>query len=163
MKFGADIIGDETDMADHVVLCAGPGTPDIAAKFDVLVSLSTITGHALNFIRPDAGLPNIPIMHYPSRSALTVFHDHVRLSGTADETDPMVLLDIWRRIAPDLVRGLGAPISQWTGERPVSASGYPEMRPTERPGVWLNTGHGHMGWTMCAGAGERLAEMILPS
>ena len=53
---------------------------------------------------------------------------------------------------------LGQPISPaWRGERPVSRSGKPFIGRSRIPGLWLNTGHGHMGWTLCAGSGELMA------
>ena len=100
------------------------------------------------------------IMHAITRSALTVFDGHVRLSGTVDEADPVALLEIWEEIAPELIQRLGDPIQNWSGERPVSASGFPIIGPTPIDGLWVNSGHGHMGWTLCAGSGAYLTDQI---
>jgi D-amino-acid dehydrogenase len=45
----------------------------------------------------------------------------------------------------------------WSAERPVSISGKVIVRETALPNVWIHAGHGHMGWTMCAGTAEAIA------
>lgn len=152
--------GEANIEADHVIICAGAASSSVAEKLGVSIDLEPVAGHALNFRRPDIEYPSVPVMHFASRSALTVYEDHVRLSGTAHEEDPDCLIEIWEEIAPEIIEALGEPISRWTGVRPVTKNGLPIMGSTERDGIWINTGHAHMGWTLCAGAGERLAEQI---
>ena len=147
--------------ADHIVICAGAASPELAKAFGIDISMKAIAGHALNFEKPDIALPDYPIMHAASHSAMTVFKDHLRLSGSVNVATPDILLDIWRDIAPEITQALDAPIMQWTGYRPVIDGNYPLIGPTDIQGVWLNTGHGHMGWTLCSGSGERLARMML--
>jgi len=48
----------------------------------------------------------------------------------------------------------------WCGLRPMSADGVPIIGATPIPNLWLNTGHGHLGWTMAAGSGQLLAELM---
>ena len=49
----------------------------------------------------------------------------------------------------------------WTGLRPMSADGVGIMGRTAIPNVYLNTGHGPLGWTMAAGAGKLVADEIV--
>ena len=49
----------------------------------------------------------------------------------------------------------------WTGLRPMSSDGVGIMGATPVPGVFLNTGHGPLGWTMAAGAGRLVADQIM--
>ena len=49
----------------------------------------------------------------------------------------------------------------WTGLRPMSSDGVGIMGATSVPGIFLNTGHGPLGWTMAAGAGRLVAEQIM--
>ena len=153
--------GNESDKPDHIIVAAGAGSAALMLPLGLCLPVRGLRGHALNFNRPNIDLPNVPIMHYPSRSALTVFDDHVRLSGTVNEDNPRVLLDIWRKIAPEIILKLGDPISEWSGERPVSGLGKPIIGQTPLQNLWVNCGHGHMGWTLCAGSGEIMADMIL--
>jgi D-amino-acid dehydrogenase len=99
-------------------------------------------------------------MDADSHSAMTVFEDEVRLSGSVGLEKPDGLLEIWRKIAPAMMDQLGEPYAAWTGMRPVSATGCPIMGATEAKGLFVNAGHAHMGWTQCAGAGEVVAEAV---
>jgi D-amino-acid dehydrogenase len=51
----------------------------------------------------------------------------------------------------------------WTGLRPMCADGMPLIGPTRVAGLYLNTGHGHMGWTLAAGSGDLLARLMAGS
>lgn len=147
--------------ADHVVIAAGAQSENLAKDFNIDCPIRPVTGHALNFVRPHIELPDVPVMHRASHSALTVFSDHVRLSGTVDEASPEVLLDIWTSIAPDLTAALGSPALQWSGERPVCDYGRPIIAHSGQENIWINAGHGHMGWTLSAASGDLMAQMIM--
>ena len=159
---GVIVRGGDTDFkADHIIVATGASSAKLLEPLGLSLPVVPVAGHALNFSKPDTDLPAMPIMHAMTRSALTVFDDHVRLSGTVGEENPLALLDIWEEIAPDLIEKLGTPISSWTGDRPVSRSGFPIIGPSPIKGLWINSGHGHMGWTLCAGAGAYLADQIV--
>lgn len=146
---------------DHIVLAAGPQSAEIGKQVGLDIPVLAVDGYALNFKRPHMDLPSVPVMHYESHSAFTVFENHVRISGGHGLTDPEDLWLIWQDIAPRLVKALGVPVSAWTGERPMSLTGKPFIGRTNVPNLWVNTGHGHMGWTLCAGSGDLMADMIL--
>ena len=49
----------------------------------------------------------------------------------------------------------------WTGLRPATPSNVPYIGRTRRyDNLWLNTGHGTLGWTLGAGSGRRIIEMM---
>jgi D-amino-acid dehydrogenase len=50
--------------------------------------------------------------------------------------------------------------SYWAGLRPMTPGGTPIIGPSKQANVWLNAGHGHMGWTMSAGSARLLADML---
>jgi len=154
--------GQKQDLSgDHIVLAAGPQSRDIAEQVGLGLPVLPVGGYALNFRRPHIDLPSVPVMHFDSHSALTVFENHVRISGGHDLADPEDLWLTWQDVAPRLVKALGTPTSAWTGQRPMSRTGKPLIGRTGVPNLWVNTGHGHMGWTLCAGSGELMADMIL--
>jgi len=64
-------------------------------------------------------------MDVQSRSALTVFHDHIRISGGWGVDDPQDIIARWQVLAPDLMVKLSASQSTWLGHRPVSPLGRP--------------------------------------
>ena len=100
-------------------------------------------------------------MDAESRSAMTVLGQTLRFSGTLGEASAQPLLKRWFHLAPDIMSVLSPAREVWSGLRPISPRGRPYISATSIPNLWVNTGHGHMGWTLCTGSGELMAEMIL--
>lgn len=154
--------GIERLSCDHLVIATGPKTPEVLKPLGLNLPMDVVSGVAVNFARPDTlALPRYPIMDMVSRSALTVFEDHLRISGGWQATQPEDILPSWANIAPELIDSLGQPLSTWVGYRPVTPLGRPYISATSRQNLWVNTGHAHMGWTLSAGSGALLADMIL--
>jgi len=114
--------------ADHVIVAAGPQSPDVLAQLGLHLPMKQVRGFAVNFERPDSARP---------------------------------LLQRWCELAPDIMRNLKPATEIWSGLRPMSKAGRPYIGPTSVKGLWVNTGHGHMGWTLSAGSGELISKMIL--
>ncbi len=146
---------------DHVIICAGPQSADILEQVGLKLTLTNARGFAVNFERPAMELPQVPLMDTKTRSALTVLGDVLRLSGTIGEASAQPLLKRWYHLAPDIMSAVAPAREVWSGLRPLSPMGRPYISATSVPGLWLNTGHGHMGWTLCSGSGELMAEMVL--
>lgn len=159
---GVKLSTSEDIIADQVVVAAGTQSREVLADLNKDFPLVPLRGHALLFEKPSSvKWPAIPVMHAPSRSALTVFEDHIRLSGTVNEDRPDALLNIWRGIAPRMMDELGELRLKWSADRPMSLLGRPIMGLSEVRGLWINTGHGHMGWSLCSASGEIIADMII--
>ncbi len=62
----------------------------------------------------------------------------------------------------DLFAGPGdtSAVSFWTGLRPMTPDGTPIIGPTRTPNLWINAGHGTLGWTMACGSGAVLADLV---
>ena len=147
--------------ADHVVVCAGPQSGDILATLGLNLFIDKLRGFSVNFERPNIALPPAPLMDARSHSAMTIFDDHVRFSGTVGEESARPLLKRWYELAPDIMGALKPATEIWSGLRPMSKVGRPYIGPTEIPNLWVNTGHGHMGWTLSAGSGDLLARLLM--
>ena len=90
--------------ARHTVLAAGPQSDHLAARVGLDLPMQRVAGYALNYARPEnmEGIPDYPVMDADSYSALSVFKDHIRLSGTlgaADEGKLTRLLERFRAAA----------------------------------------------------------------
>ena len=102
-------------------------------------------------------------MDSASHSAMTVFDDQsTAFWNMYDETSESCAISkggqSW---LPDIIHALKPAKEIWSGLRPMSLSGKPYICETSLvPGLWVNTGHGHMGWTLCAGSAELITEMI---
>jgi len=140
--------------ADHVIICAGP-------QIDISLFLKKVRGFAVNFDRPDLDLPPAPMMDAQTHSAMTIFEDHIRFSGTVGQDSVRPLLKRWFELAPDIMGALKPATQIWSGFRPMAKAGRPYIGSTSIKGLWVNTGHGHMGWTLSAGSGELITRMIL--
>jgi len=99
--------------------------------------------------------------------ATTRFKDRIRVGGTAEiagwdtalrphRRGPLErsLRDLFPR-AGDIARA-----SFWCGLRPMTPDGTPVLGPTRYRNLYLNTGHGTLGWTMAAGSGQVLADLV---
>ena len=147
--------------ADHVIIAAGPQSPSVLGQLGLSLPIKAVRGFAVNFDRPDMALPFAPLMDAKSHSAMTIFKDHLRLSGTVNEDSARPLLQRWCELAPNIMSALKPATEIWSGLRPMSKAGRPYIGPTSVKGLWVNTGHGHMGWTLSAGSGDLMARMIL--
>ena len=149
--------------ANHIILAAGIGSAILAKSVGVNVPMKSVAGYSLTFLLPESfNAPKLPVMDALSRSCLTVFGNRLRLSGTVDADGPEALIAIWEDLIPGLSDQLKQPVMPpWRGERPVSLTGKPFIGRTSVPGLWVNTGHAHMGWTLCAGSGVLCADMVM--
>ncbi|HEX2528067.1 MAG TPA: D-amino acid dehydrogenase [Geminicoccus sp.] len=157
--------------ADAVVVALGSFSPLLLREFGLKLPIYPIKGVSLtaprrlwegavsNAVLDDAG-------HY----ALTPVGDRLRAVGTAEISnydatpDPArikALVDAVCILFPafrDVARSPEA--VSWAGLRPYMPDGRPLVGGTAVTGLYLNTGHGHTGWTMAAGSGRRLAEIV---
>jgi D-amino-acid dehydrogenase len=99
--------------------------------------------------------------------AVTRLGDRIRVGGTAQLSGYDLHLDAPRRDTLEFVVNdlfpKGGDVSQaefWTGLRPMTPDGTPIIGETRYPNLYLSTGHGTLGWTMAAGTGRVMADLI---
>ena len=78
-----------------------------------------------------------------------------RLGRTATDTVRHVVTDLFPK-GGDVSKAEG-----WTGLRPMTPDGTPVIGPTRYANLFLNTGHGTLGWTMSCGSGRAVADAVL--
>ena len=158
--------------ADAVVLAAGSFTPVVARQLGLRVPVRPVKGYSITAPVGDwASPPRIPVSDDHLHAAVTPLGDRIRVAGTAEFTaydDTLTpsrlsnLMNLLRAVYPDYAARLDpATITPWCGFRPVSADGVPILGSTGIEGLYLNTGQGPLGWTMAAGCGHLLADLIL--
>lgn len=168
------VVDDQGDLenADAVVLAAASHSPALARPCGLDIPIRPAKGYSLT-LRPPPGtaLPRIGVMDAQLHVAVVpVGEDRLRIAGTAEFTghdltvNPRRIANLERMIArvyPEVLAATPAvDRTPWTGLRPMVHDGLPLIGPTRVPGLYLNTGHGHLGWTQAAGSGRLLADLM---
>ena len=111
--------------------------------------------------------PVSTVMDETYKIALTRFDDRIRVGGMAEVAGFDLSLNRNRRatlemVVNDLFAGAGdlARASFWTGLRPMTPDGTPIVGATPIRNLWLNTGHGTLGWTMACGSASLLTDLM---
>jgi D-amino-acid dehydrogenase len=157
---------------DAVVLAAASLSPALARPLGLRIPVRPAKGYSLT-LQPPPGtaLPRIALVDATLHVAVVpVGEDRLRIAGTAEFTghdlslNPARIANLKRllgRIYPEVLRATPeASTTPWAGLRPMVPDGVPLIGPTRVPGLHLNTGHGHLGWTQAAGSGALLADLM---
>ncbi len=154
---------------DQVVVAAGTATPKLTALFGVRPLIYPVKGYSATYPILDTGrIPNRPFIDETSLLAVTRLGDRLRVTAIAEfaghdtkiTADQVAYLDTY--VAQHFTGAVDvARAEHWAGLRPTTPSGRPYLgRLRKTSNVWINAGHGQLGWTMAAGAGEVMAAMI---
>lgn len=159
--------------ADAVVLAAGPQSAALARPLGLRLPIRPAKGYSLSYaLGPESSSPRVPVIDRDLHVAVTPLGTgtsrRLRVAGTAEFCGDDLriapervanLANLASRLYPQVIQEADAP-RPWTGLRPVCADGRPMVGPTRLPGLWLNTGHGHLGWTVGAATGHLLATQM---
>lgn len=157
--------------ASGVVVAAAAWSPKLLKNTKVSVSIKPVKGYSITTELTQQNLmPNRAIIDNELHAAVTPFATRIRLAGTAEfagwnyNLDQARLNNLWNMlntINPDLAATTDkATASNWCGFRPMSADGNPYIGSTSVNGLYLNTGHGYLGWTQAPGSGALMTEII---
>ena len=165
---GVVLEGGERIGADRVVLAAGPWSAQIAATAGLRLPIYPGKGYSATVpIAGRNGAPSLAVVDEHAKIYIARFGDRLRAAGTLElagwdkRPSPVrqaATLEALRRLFPQ--GGDYARAEYWTGLRPMSPDGRPLIGPTSLRNLWLDTGHGPLGWTMGAGSGQLLAALL---
>jgi D-amino-acid dehydrogenase len=181
-RFGVDIHGLDasggritgvrtaagTLSADRVVLALGSYSTQMLAPLGIRIPVYPVKGYSITVPVTDAAMaPESTIMDETHKVAVTRLGDRIRVGGTAQLSGfDLSLADARRRTLEHVVTDLfprGGDVSKaefWTGLRPMTPDGTPIVGGTAIDNLYLATGHGTLGWTMAAGTGRVVADLI---
>lgn len=160
-------------MADRIVLAAGSDSGNLARRIGIALPLQPVKGYSVTVpLRRDVAVPRIPVIDTVLHAAaVPLAAGGLRVAGTAEfagfdrRIDPRRIANILAlcaRLYPEHIRDLvPAQIAPWAGLRPMCADGVPLLGATLIPNLFLNTGHGHLGWTLAAGSARLVADQVL--
>ncbi|WP_432723092.1 D-amino acid dehydrogenase [Jeongeupia wiesaeckerbachi] len=161
------MIGDGMLPFDHLVIAAGHRSGDLGLP-GIRLPLYPLKGYSLT-------LP-IDVRHTPPETSITDYDrkivyarigtqlriaamvDIVGFDASPDRKRLAVLRDQARATFPDA--GDHDAAIEWAGMRPATPTGMPLLGATRYRNVWLNVGHGALGFTLACGSGQLLAELI---
>jgi D-amino-acid dehydrogenase len=154
--------------ADAYLLALGSYSPKLLAPIGIRVPVYPVKGYSITVPITDAtGAPESTVMDETHKVAVTRLGDRIRVGGTAELAGyTLQLHEARRRTLEHVVTDLfpaGGDVSKaefWCGLRPMTPDGTPIVGGTRLPNLWLATGHGTLGWTMAAGTGRVMADLI---
>lgn len=162
----------ETDVgalaADAFVVALGSHVPRMLRRLGLRVPVYPVKGYSATLPVDDASTaPVSTIMDERYKIAITRLGDRIRAAGMAE----LAGYDLKLRQRPCdtlayVIRDLfpqGADLTHtrfWTGLRAMTPDGPPILGATRYANLFLNTGHGTLGWTMACGAGRLVAELV---
>jgi D-amino-acid dehydrogenase len=169
---GKRVTGVDTDAgrltADHVVLALGSFSPKWLKPLGIHIPVYPVKGFSITVPITNGGAaPESTIMDETHKVAVTRLGDRIRVGGMAQLSGYDLALDQRRRrtlefVLTDLFPDAGdlARATFWTGLRPMTPDGTPVMGATTLENLTLATGHGTLGWTMAAGTGRAIADLL---
>jgi D-amino-acid dehydrogenase len=154
--------------ADAVVVALGSHSPQLLQPLGIRLPVYPVKGYSITVpITDAAGAPESTIMDETHKVAVTRLGDRIRVGGTAELAGfSTALREPRRRTLEHVVTDLfphGGDVSKasfWCGLRPMTPDGTPIVGGTPIANLYLGTGHGTLGWTMAAGTGRVLADLI---
>lgn len=170
----SQIAGVDTEMAgritgDKYVCALGSYAPRLLKPIGLKLPVYPVKGYSVTLpVVDDAKAPQSTLMDETHKVAITRLGDRIRVAGTAEIAGYSNRLgphatDTVKHVIGDLFPG-GGDLSQaegWTGLRPMTPDGTPILGATQYDNLFLNTGHGTLGWTMACGSARAVADVVL--
>lgn len=184
-EFGVDVIGCDAGgrrltavrtaqgarPCDAVVIAAGTWSPALLDGLGVNLPVRPVKGYSITVPIGDwPSPPRMPVIDGALHAAATPLGRRLRVAGTAElagydvslspgRIDNLfrMLLELFPSYAPHLDRANAQP---WAGLRPVAADGVPRIGRAKFENLYVNSGHGHLGWTLACGSARLLADLV---
>ncbi|WP_027783878.1 MULTISPECIES: D-amino acid dehydrogenase [Burkholderia] len=159
--------GSETVRADAYVVALGSYSTGFISNL-MKIPVYPLKGYSITApIVNEAAAPVSTVLDETYKIAITRFDQRIRVGGMAEIVGFDKKLRAARRetlemCVNDLFPGGGdtSKATFWTGLRPMTPDGTPIVGRTPVSNLFLNTGHGTLGWTMSCGSGQLLADLI---
>ncbi|WP_429811890.1 D-amino acid dehydrogenase [Ensifer sp. B1-9] len=156
-----------TLQADAVVVALGSFSPLLVRPHGIRLPVYPVKGYSLTIPITDASrAPESTVMDETFKIAITRLGDRIRVGGMAEISGYTNDLGEPRRLTlqhsvTDLFPGGDvSKASFWSGLRPMTPDGTPVIGATKVAGLYLNTGHGTLGWTMSSGSARVIADLV---
>jgi D-amino-acid dehydrogenase len=158
----------ETVPSDHFLVCLGSYTTPLLAPLGIDLPIYPAKGYSVTMSTEGfEGAPHVSITDESARMVYTRLGDRIRIAGTAElcgfntELNDVRCEALTKRYF-SLFPNSADPISAqfWTGLRPTTPSHVPLIGRSRYENLYINAGHGTLGWTQGPGSGRAVAEII---
>ena len=175
VALGGRITGVDTNVgfqrADKVVVAAGSHSTGLMRTAGVPLAVQPVKGYSITIAMNDwERKPSVPVIDEHFHAAVCPLGERLRVAGTAeitgfdDRLTPARIDNLFKLVEQVYPQGAAQidrkATTQWCGFRPMSPDGVGLMGETRIDGLFVNTGHGHLGWTMAPAAGKLLADRM---
>ena len=169
---GNEVSGVFTDQGpvrgDMYVAALGSYAPIMLRPLGIDLPIYPVKGYSITLpVASDAAAPASTIMDETHKVAITRLGDRIRVGGTAELCGYNLQLRQGRRatlehVVSDLFPQGGdlSKVQFWCGLRPMTPDGPPIIGPSRYRNLYLNGGHGTLGWTMACGSARVLADVM---
>ncbi|MGE8674660.1 MAG: D-amino acid dehydrogenase [Achromobacter kerstersii] len=162
-------VGNDVLTADRYVAAFGSYTRGFLEPLGLDLPVYPVKGYSLTFpLKDESAAPVSTILDETYKIAVTRFDERIRVGGMAELSGFDLRLKDARRKTLELVvndlfpdSGHVAQAEFWTGLRPMTPDSTPVVGPTRYGNLYLNTGHGTLGWTMACGSGKLVADQVM--
>jgi len=159
--------------ADACVVALGSYSPLLLRPLGIAIPVYPAKGYSITIPVPPTAdaVPSAPTVSLTDDGAKLVYSrlgQRLRVAGTAEfagydtRINPARIAPLIRRVRqifPHLELASDA-VEPWTGLRPATPSNVPLIGLTRIPNLFVNTGHGTLGWTLAVGSGQLLADLV---
>ena len=167
---GVRLADGSSVVADAYVVSLGSYSPRFLAPLGIRIPVYPLKGYSVTLPLGPAELeaaPTVSLTDEAFKIVISRLGNRLRAAGTAElagydtSVNAVRCAAIVRRLR-DLFPALGAvtTVENWAGLRPATPSNVPVIGRTVFPNLYMNTGHGTLGWTLACGSGALLADLI---
>jgi D-amino-acid dehydrogenase len=163
------VLDNQTIEADAYVVSLGSYSPLLLRPVGIRVPVYPLKGYSITLPLPvgEEGAPTVSLTDEDRKIVISRFGDRLRAAGTAelagydtsiDEVRCNAIVARIRELFPAL-REI-EPSHRWAGLRPATPGNVPLIGRTRLRNLFLNTGHGTLGWTLACGSGRAIADIV---
>ena len=171
-KHGSSSPGLHKEVFDQVVICAGVHSRKFATMVGDRLNVYPVKGYSITVNLEDAAnqaaAPTTSLLDDNAKLVTSrLGQRRFRVAGTAEFNGYSKDI-VWKRIDPMLKwchrhfpdMSTESFVS-WAGLRPMMPNMLPRVGAGKRPGVFYNTGHGHLGWTLSGATSSIISELVV--
>ncbi|MCF8999080.1 D-amino acid dehydrogenase [Acinetobacter nectaris] len=162
------IVDGQTYTADKYILAFGSYSRHFLQPLGLDIPVYPVKGYSLTLPITDSKFaPQSTVLDETYKIAITRFDQRIRVGGMAELNGFNLKLNQKRRNTLEMVTqdlfpgGDTAHATFWTGLRPMTPDSTPIIGATKYNNLFLNTGHGTLGWTMACGSGKLISDIVL--